>query len=60
MAFSALSPKNYFKIVMIVLSCLCLSICRQYIFLLLILFSLMLFQVFQVDQFFGAFSLIKI
>ena len=28
----ALSAKNYFKIVIIVLSCLCLSICRQRIF----------------------------
>jgi len=27
--FMALSPKNYFKIVISVLSCLCLSICRQ-------------------------------
>ena len=30
--FMALSAKNYFKIVIIVLSCLCLSICRQRIF----------------------------
>ena len=49
--FMALSPKNYFKIVIIVLSCLCLSFCRQR-FCLLILCSLMFFQV---NQFFGIF-----
>ena len=30
--FMALSAKNYFEIVIIVLSCLCLSICRQRMF----------------------------